>query len=112
MLSAFILAGLHGNRRMIRTPDKKEGDSETIFRGEMVQFPQEQFVAGPVKAGECKLMSELLFLQTQREFPGEWLEQKNVVLWDSHAALSHDLLTFLCSFDIIVCQTNISLTLL
>ena len=55
LLLSFISVGLHGDRRMIRTPDRKEGDSGTIFRGETVKFPQEQYVAGPVKAGQYGL---------------------------------------------------------
>lgn len=47
----LLLAGLYGNRRMIRTPNKKEGDSGTVFTGDVVQFDQNQWVAGPVKKG-------------------------------------------------------------
>ena len=42
----------------MRNPDAKEGDSGTTFRGEKVEFPEEQYVAGPVKAGQyvyCKI---------------------------------------------------------
>ena len=47
----------------MRNPDAKEGDSGTTFRGEKVEFPEEQYVAGPVKAGQYTVKS-VMFART------------------------------------------------
>lgn len=48
--------GIHGNRRMIRNPNKDEGQSRTTFTGEQVKYDSEKFVAGPVKKGTLVLI--------------------------------------------------------
>ena len=36
---------------MIRTPNKKEGDPETIFTGTEPVYDKDKFIPGPVKKG-------------------------------------------------------------
>ncbi|KAL4219479.1 Phytanoyl-CoA dioxygenase domain-containing protein 1 [Mactra antiquata] len=48
--------GIHGNRRMIRTPKKQEGDAETTFTGTQEKYDPKDFIAGPVKKGTMVLI--------------------------------------------------------
>lgn len=43
--------GIHGNRRMIRNPNKGENESRTMFTGEQEKYDPAKFVAGSVKKG-------------------------------------------------------------
>ena len=47
-----FLGGLCGNRRMIRFPNKQEGDPGTTFTGTQETFDQSKFVPGQVKKGK------------------------------------------------------------
>ncbi|XP_052093444.1 phytanoyl-CoA dioxygenase domain-containing protein 1-like isoform X2 [Mytilus californianus] len=49
-------SGIYGNRRMIRNPDKSEGQSTCTFRGETEKFDNNKWVSAPVKKGGLVLI--------------------------------------------------------
>ncbi|XP_052774222.1 phytanoyl-CoA dioxygenase domain-containing protein 1-like [Mya arenaria] len=48
--------GIHCGRRMLRNPNKGEGESGTIFQGEMPKYNDKDFIPGPVKKGTMVLI--------------------------------------------------------
>ncbi|VDI05437.1 Hypothetical predicted protein [Mytilus galloprovincialis] len=49
-------SGIYGNRRMIRNPDKSEGQPTCTFRGEVEKFDDNKWVPAPVKKGGLVLI--------------------------------------------------------
>ncbi|CAG2234340.1 Phytanoyl-CoA dioxygenase 1,Phytanoyl-CoA dioxygenase 2,Phytanoyl-CoA dioxygenase domain-containing protein 1 homolog,Phytanoyl-CoA dioxygenase,Phytanoyl-CoA dioxygenase domain-containing protein 1 [Mytilus edulis] len=49
-------SGIYGNRRMIRNPDKGEGQPTCTFRGEVEKFDDNKWVPAPVKKGGLVLI--------------------------------------------------------
>ena len=62
MFRLCFLGGLCGNRRMIRFPNKQEGDPGTTFTGTQENFDQSKFVPGQVKKGKYQSKLALTIL--------------------------------------------------
>jgi hypothetical protein len=45
--------GVHGNYRMVRNPERKEGEVSCIYTGTKPTYKQEDFVLTPVKKGSA-----------------------------------------------------------
>ncbi|WAR24748.1 PAHX-like protein [Mya arenaria] len=54
--------GIHCGRRMLRNPNKGEGESGTIFQGEMPKYNDKDFIPGPATANSRNAVPSLIFV--------------------------------------------------